>query len=69
MVTGTHYGTKTSPGQQPTNPSAGDIYMLQVWSLGYAARLGVRLGGFSYRLFVFAVSGIPHQLDGRVRSG
>ena len=42
-----------------------DIDMLQVWSLGYAARLGVRLGGFSYRLFVFAVNGIRHRV-GRV---
>ncbi len=32
VVTGTHYGTKTPPDQQPTNPNAGgmsEIYMLQ----------------------------------------
>ena len=39
-----------------------DIYILQVWSLGYAARFC----GFSYRLFVFAASRIRHHRVGRM---
>ena len=48
MVTGTHYGTKTPPGQQPANLCAGGrevIYLhgFQVWSLSrYAVRFSMR---------------------------
>ena len=47
VVTGTRYGTKTPPGQQPTNPCAGDMTSGDLFTWGFRYGRGGKTNQYS----------------------